>query len=60
MYRIYFTNFGWYANDSFETLEGAVKGAMAAGFESMIYKGQMRVASYSPLYGLQQHMAEFV
>ena len=53
MYRLWLTNFGWFTDHSFDTLEQAIAGAKTVGFEVSIYQGATLAASYSPLYGLK-------
>lgn len=49
MYRIYLQNFGYFLDGSFETLEAAKSRCLRACFETIIYRGDTMVGSWSPI-----------
>jgi hypothetical protein len=55
MYRVFFSNLGWFCQTSCDTFQRAVNLAKARGFEATIYNPQgMMVASWSPIGGLRE------
>lgn len=53
MFRVYLTNFGWFANNGhgFDTLDQAVAYGKAKGFEFAIYQGADVIGSWSVFGG---------
>lgn len=59
MFRVFFINFGWFSSEESETLEGALKVAKNAGFQSSVYgPGEKLVASWCPLSGTKIYGGE--
>ncbi len=57
MFKVHFTNFGYYSANERETLEEAKKVARKAGFQSTIHdpSGE-QVASFCPIAGLRDKL----
>jgi hypothetical protein len=57
MFTVYLTNFGYYLADGqpFATFEAALAAARKACFEALIFDGDLRVASWSPIGGLRTY-----
>lgn len=53
MYRVYFINFGYFAEGSFETLGAAIDHGIRCGFEFSAMRGNDVIAAWSPLQGLR-------
>ena len=54
MYRIFLTNFDYFIQDTFETLESAKNRAKAAGFDSTIYHGDNLLLAWSIIGGFRE------
>jgi hypothetical protein len=56
------TNFGWYLQDDYDTLEEAKKKALNGGYDVQIVhynwatKEATQICSYSPLYGFRVNL----
>jgi hypothetical protein len=55
MFKVYFSNFGYFSDRIFETFEGALAYAKSVHFECSIHSGDAIAASWSPLYGLRTY-----
>jgi len=54
MWKVFFTNFGWFSARESETVERAVRVARDAGFQCQIYSPQGQVvATWCPIGGLR-------
>ena len=51
MYRVYFINFGYYADKSFDTAEDALYYGKGGGFEFVVYGPAGMSYSWSPIGG---------
>jgi hypothetical protein len=51
MYKIFFSNFGYYSANTSDTIDGAKKIARAAGFDSVIELDGYAVCSYLAWFG---------
>lgn len=52
MFRVFYSNFGYFSGSEFETLEEAFAHARKTGFQSTIYKDfDTLVGSWCPLAG---------
>lgn len=55
MFRVYFTNHGYFSQEQFETAEAAVEYGRRCGFEFSVWQGEARVASWTVFGGLRQY-----
>lgn len=53
MFRVYFLNFDYCSQDTFDTLEAAITHGISKGFEFSIIEQGRSVASWSPIGGLR-------
>jgi len=51
MYRVYWTNFGYFAIQEFENLDEARKYGASRCYEHSIYQGDVRVGSWTVFGG---------
>jgi len=51
MFKVWYSNFRYFSQDEFETIEDAFEHAKSTGFEATIYKNDSLVASWSPISG---------
>lgn len=51
MFRVYYTNFHYFSQNEFSTIEEAFAHARKVHFESAIYKGDELVGSWGPFSG---------
>jgi hypothetical protein len=53
MYKVYFTNFGYFSADTFATLDAAIAKAKSVCFECSIVQNNETVATWSSIGGLR-------
>ena len=51
MFRVFYSNFHYFAHDQFDTLEGALAHAKSTCFQAQIYEGDDMVATWCPISG---------
>lgn len=52
-YRVFYTNFYYFADREFATIEAAADFARAKGFDAAIYRGETVIAGWSYFGGLR-------
>jgi hypothetical protein len=51
MFRVFYSNFGYFSHGEFLTFDLAVAQARKAGFQSSIYYGETLVGAWCPIAG---------
>ena len=54
MIRVFFINFGYYANEEFKTIEEAKDFAVSKCFEVSFYKNTYVIGTWSPISGYKE------
>jgi len=54
-FKVWFVNFGYYANQELDTLQDAINYGKGAGFEFTVHQGDDILCFWSPIGGLRMH-----
>jgi hypothetical protein len=58
MFRVFYTNFGHWAEPSFTTEAAAIAHGTKAGFEFSVWEGNSLVLTWSPIHGAVQFIRD--